>query len=116
MSNRAIILFCGIAFALSWSIQLAVLAVFGSPENPAGRGWLVTTMFTPALVTLGFALFSRDARACIAWKPRWRMIPLSVVAFIVPTVVAFATVAIVTATGMGKSGWFVFSQTNVAIS
>ena len=70
MSNRALVLFCVLVFALSWAIQFAVIAQYGNPENPAATPWLVVTMFTPALVTLGFAAFSRNARSRIVWKCR----------------------------------------------
>jgi len=116
MSKRALILFCVLVYALSWSIQYGVIATYGNPENPAARPWLLVVMFTPALVTLAFAFFSREARARIVWKPRWRMIPLLIVGFAIPTLIAFATLAIVVATDIGKSGWFAFAPSGVAIS
>jgi uncharacterized protein len=116
MSNRALTLFCVLAYALSWSIQFEVIAAYGNPENPHATPWLVAIMFTPALVTLAFAFFSRKARAIIRWRQSWRMLPLLIVAFVVPTLISFGTVAAIDLFGWGKPGWFVFSQSGVAIS
>lgn len=116
MSDRALILFCVLLFALSWSLQYVALAVAGNPESPAAAPWLVGVMFTPALVTLASCWFNRSARAALLWRPTWRMLPLLVLAVLVPTLIAFGTVAIVEFAGWGKSGWFVFSQQGVAIS
>jgi uncharacterized protein len=116
MSRRAIALFCVLTYALSWAIQFWVVTKMGGPENAAAKPFLIAVMFTPTFAVLLFAVFSRTARASIRWKPTWRMIPLMAVAFIVPTLVAFATVATMELAGWGKSGWFLFSSHGVAIS
>lgn len=115
MSKRALLLFCVLVYALSWSIQAAVIAKYGNPEN-GGAPWLVVVMFTPALVTLLFAAFSREARAWIRWRPAWRVLPLLVIAFLVPTLIAFATIAAVQGLHFGTSSWFVFARDGVSIS
>lgn len=116
MSNRALLLFCVLAYALSWSLQFAAIANVGDLENAAAAPYLIAAMFVPALVTLLFAWRRPDLRKTILWKPAWRMLPLLVIAFAVPTLIAFATVAAAEGLHIGKSGWFVFSQTGVAIS
>lgn len=52
----------------------------------------------------------------IKWRLAWSVLPLSIVGFVVPTLIAFGTVALVESAGWGKSGWFDFSAASVAIS
>lgn len=116
MRRRQVLLFCVLVCVLSWSIQIGVILAYGNAENPRALPWLVGAMFTPALVTVGFALFSREARKRTRWQPTWAVLPLAMVGFVVPTVIAFATVAIVEIGGWGKSDWFGFSTAGVTIS
>jgi membrane protease YdiL (CAAX protease family) len=116
MSKRAILFYCLLVFALSWTIQGFVISTYGNPENRLALPWLVIVMYTPALVTLGFAVFNRKARKYICWKPRWTLIPAIAVAVVVPILIAFATVATVEAYGWGRPEWFIFSPHNVVIS
>lgn len=116
MRNRTLVLYCILVFGLSWSAQFALLAFYGSPNNPAAVLPGLGIMFSPALVTLGFALFSREVRKQIRWRPAWRMIPILVVAIVVPILIGFATLAVVEFASWGKAGWFAFSQSIVTIS
>lgn len=116
MNWRPVLQFCIVVYVLSWSIQIGVVLAYGNPENPRALPWGIGVMFTPALATLGFALYSREARKLIKWRPSWSMLPLSLVGFVVPTVIAFGTVAVVEIAMWGKSNWFDFSAGAVAIS
>jgi len=116
MSRRALLLFCVLAYAFSWSLQFAAIANVGDLENPAAAPYLIAAMFVPASVTLLFAWRRPDLRKTILWCPTWRMLPMLVIAFVVPTLIAFATVGAVELLHIGKSGWFVFSHDGVAIS
>jgi membrane protease YdiL (CAAX protease family) len=116
LNRRLIVKFCVLVYALSWAIQIGVLIAYGNPEDPRAVPWLVVTMLTPALVTLGLAIFSREARGLIQWRPRWSLLPVAVIGFLVPTLIAFATVAIIAVGGWGAQSWFHFSAGGVAIS
>jgi uncharacterized protein len=116
MNRRRVLKFCLLVYALSWSIQIGVVLAYGNPEDSRALPWGVGAMFTPALVTIGFALFSRETRRLIQWRPSWSALPLAIVGFLVPTLIAFATVAAVEIAGWGNAGWFHFSARGVAIS
>jgi uncharacterized protein len=113
--RRRALLFCIAVYVLSWSIQIGIILSYGNPEDPRAFPWLAGVMFTPGLVTLGFAVFSHDARKTIKWRPAWSVLPLSIVGFVVPTLIGFGTLAVVECAGWGKSGWFHFSAASVAI-
>ena len=96
MRGRAIVLYCLLAYAISWGLQFAVLAfTHGDLESSAARPWLAATMFAPTLAAIPFLIFHRPARAGLLWKPTWRMAPMLVAAVAVPTLTAFAVVAVV---------------------
>jgi membrane protease YdiL (CAAX protease family) len=116
MSTRSLILFCGLVLAISWAAQVAVIARYGGLDAPGALPLGTLIMFSPAIVTLGFAATSREARQRLRWKPGWRTLLYLVPAIVVPTAIAFAIIAIVTASGWGRSGWFTFSPGGVAIS
>jgi membrane protease YdiL (CAAX protease family) len=116
MSRRSLLTYLGLVFALGWCLQLGAIATVGDPEKPAALPWLAGAMFAPALVTLAFVVFDRRLRGSVAWRPRWRMAPLLVVAFVVPTLIAFSAVAVVQIAGWGHAGWFAFSRGGVGIS
>jgi uncharacterized protein len=116
VNRRRVLLFCVLVYVLSWSIQTGVILTYGNPEDPRALPWLAGVMFTPAVVTLGFAVFSHESRKMIKWRPAWSVLPLSIAGFVVPTLIAFGTVAAVQDAGWGKSGWFDFSTASVAIS
>ncbi|MGD0867845.1 MAG: CPBP family intramembrane glutamic endopeptidase [Rhizomicrobium sp.] len=116
MKLPALLLYVFLVFALSWALQIGAIAFAGNPESPAAAPWLVSAMFVPALVTLGFVRFYRPTRGLLLWKPTWAMIPLLLAAFVVPTVIGFATVGAIELLQWGHSNWFVFRQTSVSIS
>jgi len=116
MSTRKIILFCALTISLGWLLQFALLAKYGSADNPAALPLGLCIMCSPALVTLGFASFDRESRKRICWRPKWPLLPLSILAFVVPTLIAFATLFAMKLFRWGTSEWFVFSRSGVAVT
>ena len=116
MKLPALFLYGFLVFALGWALQFGAIAFAGNPESSVATPWLVCAMFVPAFVTLGFVWLHPPARGLLLWKPTWRMIPLAIIAFVVPTIIAFATVAAVELLQWGYSSWFVFRQSGVSIS
>jgi membrane protease YdiL (CAAX protease family) len=116
MSRHRALKFCLLVFALSWPVQIGVVLAYRNPESVKALPWGICAMFTPALVTIGFAICSHESRNLIRWRPTWAALPLAFAGVLVPTLIAFATIAAVQLGGWGKSGWFVFSSGGVAIS
>ncbi len=117
MRGRAIALYCLLAYAISWGIQFAALRVTdGNLESSAATPFLVATMFAPTAAAILFLVFHKPSRKGLLWKPTWAMWPMILAAVAVPTLTAFAVVAVVEALGWGQSGWFDVSATGVAIS
>lgn len=116
MNWRRLLQFCIPVYVLSWSLQIWIIFAYGDPKDPRALPLGLVTMFTPALVTAGFALFSREMRARIRWRLSWHAVRPAIVGVVIPILMAFATVALVEIPGWGKSHWFDFSSAGVAIS
>ncbi|MEQ1866603.1 MAG: CPBP family intramembrane glutamic endopeptidase, partial [Micropepsaceae bacterium] len=116
MSVPAIIAFLLLTFAASWGLQFAAILNVGDLENDAATPYLIAAMFAPAFVTLLFVIGSKALRTSLLWKPSWAMLPLIVVAALVPAAIAFGVVAIATELNWGHTGWFVFGRESVDIS
>jgi membrane protease YdiL (CAAX protease family) len=116
MRIRAIVLYCVLVYALGWTFQLAAIELAGNLDSAAALPWLGAAMFTPGLVALGFAVFHAPARKGLLFRPTWRMVPLMLPAFLIPTLIAFAGVAICEILGWGHAGWFAFGRDSVSIS
>jgi membrane protease YdiL (CAAX protease family) len=116
MSVPAIISYLLLTFALSWSLQIAAIQNVGDLESDAATPYLIAAMFAPALVTLLFVMGSKALRQSLLWKPSWAMLPLIIVAALVPAAIAFGVVAIATELNWGHAGWFVFGHEGVEIS
>lgn len=117
MRGRAIILYCLLAYAISWGLQFAVLGLTGGHlESPSARPWLAATMFAPTLAAIPFLIFHSPARPGLLWKPTWRMFPMLATAVAIPTLTAFAVLALVQLMGWGQSGWFTFAADGVRIA
>jgi len=115
MSHRILILFCGLTLIVSWLLQWGLVAVYGSPNNPAAVPFAVAIMYEPALMTLAFAIFSPAVRRRIAWRPRLRMLEVMPVAILVPTVIGFMMLAVVQGAGWGRSDMFDFASSAVLV-
>jgi hypothetical protein len=59
MNRRVTLQDCLLVYALSWAIQIGFVLAYGNPQDSRALTWGVCVMFTPALVTIGFALFIR---------------------------------------------------------
>ena len=117
MRGRAIALYCLLAYGIAWSLQFAALYVAGGNlESDGARPWLAATMFAPTVAAIPFLVFHRPARAGLLWKPTWRMLPMLAVAVTIPTLTAFAVLAVVQGMGWGHSGWFTFGADGVSIA
>ncbi|MFZ5669722.1 MAG: CPBP family intramembrane glutamic endopeptidase [Pseudomonadota bacterium] len=117
MRGRAVVLYCLLTYAIAWAIQFAALrATGGNLESDAAAPWLATTMFVPGLVAALFLAFHKPARAGLLWRPTWRMIPMMVAGVAVPTLIAFAVLAVVQVMGWGRSDWFAFGADGVRIA
>jgi len=117
MRPRVIALYCLIVLAISWSLQLAAIRLTGGDlEADGAMPWLLAAMAVPGLTALAFVILHRPDRLGLLWKPTWRMLPMILLGIAVPTLVAFAVLAVVQAMGWGQSGWFAFSAEGAAIS
>jgi hypothetical protein len=70
-------------------------------EDASITPWLVTAMFTPALGVLMLMAFSKAARENILWKINWRALAFAPFCILIPTLVAFAEIAIFSGKGWG---------------
>ena len=116
MRVRVIVLYCVVVYAISWSLQFAVIHTAVTLESDAAKPWLAGVMFSPALIALLFTWKVQSARGLLLWMPTWSMMPYILVAVTVPTLVAFGAVAVCELTGWGKAGWFGFMRDAVSIS
>lgn len=117
MRGRAIALYCLLAYAISWGIQfLAIRVTDGNLESPEAMPFLAATMFAPTVAAIIFLVVHKPSRKGLLWKPTWAMFPMILAAVAVPTLTAFAVVAVVQAMGWGQSGWFDFAAAGVAVS
>ncbi len=112
----ALFSWCALVFAASWGIQFAAIENVGDLEKSGAVPYLIAAMFTPTIVTLLFAVFSKTVRSSLTWRPTWATLPLCVVGALVPAAIAFGVVGIATVLNWGHSGWFSFAAGGVTIS
>lgn len=116
LSIRAIVLYCAIVFAAAWALQIGAIVTVHDLQRDAATPWLLGAMAVPGLTALLFVAFHKPARKTFLWAPTWRTALVAPVAILVPTAIAFATVALGEAMGWGHSGWFSFSPEGVTVS
>jgi hypothetical protein len=73
-------------------------------------------MITPALRVLLLMAFSKAGRENVLWKANWRALAFAPYCTLIPTLVAFAAIAISSWMGWGRSAWFAFSTAGVQVS
>ena len=100
--QRITLIYCIGIFAASWSLLLAgILSVDGHLEDAAITPWLIVAMITPAVGVLLPMGFSKAARENVCGRQigvRSRLHPYCI---LVPTLVAFAAIAIFSWMGWG---------------
>ena len=110
---RSIILFTGLALAVSWTLQIAAVQLWGL-DSPQTVLMLMAVMWSPSVIALAFIVFNPAARAGLLWKVgRVAYLPLGV---FIPTIIAFVILAILVGSGLATSGWFAFEGRGVTIS
>jgi membrane protease YdiL (CAAX protease family) len=115
--QRIALIYCIGIFAASWSLQLSgIHSVGGHLQDAAITPWLVAAMFTPAMGVLLLMAFSKTARENVQWKTSWRALAFAPYCILIPTLVAFAAIAIFSVMGWGRSAWFAFSTAGVQVS
>lgn len=116
MNTRKILLYCLSILIPSWILQIVAIYTTGDIDSPGAEGWLVATMFTPLLATIVFLILNKDMRKKLLWKPDSGIIVAAVLAIVIPILIAFAVLGIISSFHLGSSGWFRFSMQNVNIS
>lgn len=115
-TNKQLLSYCGIIFLLSWTLQLIAIATTGDVNSESAEAWLVGTMFVPLFVTIGFLVKNKSLRSKLSWKPNLKIFGAIIIAFLIPTVIAFLVLFVIEIMGYGNSGWFDFSADGATIS
>lgn len=113
MGRKAIALFCALALAASWAIQIALLTTVGMDADIA-TPVLVGVMWSPTLIAGLFLLFHKPAREGLLWKlGKLSYWPVGV---IVAALIGFACVGVFLDQGWATSNWFAFSVDGVDVT
>jgi len=115
-SNKQLIFYCGLIFFLSWALQILAIITTGNINSESAEVWLVATMFVPLFVTIGFLVKNNSLRSKLLWRPNLKMFAAIIIAFLIPTVIAFLVLFIIEIMGYGQSGWFEFYADGSTIS
>jgi membrane protease YdiL (CAAX protease family) len=115
-TNRQLLFYCGLIFFLSWTLQILAIATTGDIASESAELWLVATMFVPLVVTIAFLIKYKSLRSALLWKPNLKIFGTVVIAFLIPTVIAFLVLFFIEIMGYGHSGWFEFYADGVSIS
>lgn len=113
MGRKAIALFCALALAVSWAIQIALINTIGIEGDTASLV-LVGVMWTPTLLALAFLLFHRPARQGLAWKfGKLSYWPLGI---LYACAITFGCVWLFLTQGWATTDWFGFSGEGVDVT
>jgi uncharacterized protein len=115
-TNKQLLSYCGLIFFLSWALQILAIATTGDINSESAETWLVGTMFVPLFVTIGFLVKDKSLRSKLAWKPNLKIFGTIIIAFLIPTVIAFLVLFVIEIMGYGHSGWFEFYPDGATIS
>lgn len=116
MTNRQLLMYCGLIFFVSWTLQILTILVAKDLDSFNGKLGLTVTMISPFLVTMGFIISNKSLQKKILWKPNKHIFSTSFLAILIPTITAFIVLFIVKKMHYGQSGWFLFSTRGVTIS
>jgi uncharacterized protein len=115
-TNKQLLSYCGLIFFLSWALQIFAIAATGNINGESAEVWLVCTMFVPLFVTIGFLVKNKSLRSKLAWKLNLKIFGTIIIAFLIPTIIAFLVLLVVEIMGYGHSGWFEFYTDGATIS
>lgn len=113
MGRKAIALYCALALALSWAIQIALLNLFGM-ESDAAPMFMLACMWSPTLLALGFIAVHKPARQGVLSGPGNPLYWPIGVAF--AAAVAFGTLAVFLNMGWATMPWFDFAAGGVGVN
>lgn len=113
MSRNAIALYVFLAIALSWSVQIPAILLFGL-DSAVINNIFILIMWSPTLLALVFIVPSPVVRSQVLWRlGKLMYLPLGVV---VQTAIGFAVVGTLIAAGLATSGYFTFQTSGVNVS
>ncbi len=115
-TNKQLLFYCGLIFFLSWTLQILAIITTGNINSESAEVWLVGTMFIPLLVTIGFLVKSKSLRSKLLWRPNLKIFGTIIIAFLIPTIIAFLVLFVMEIMGYGQSGWFEFYADGATIS
>jgi membrane protease YdiL (CAAX protease family) len=113
MSKDTIFNFLISLVVAAWGLQIAGLSVNEWRVSKDIFVYLIGTMFLPAVWTLGYILFNREAARVIRWRPG-RVLGL-IAAPLLPAAIAFGALALTLHLDWGKSGYFAFGAASVDV-
>lgn len=116
MTNRQLSIYCLFLFFVSWTIQVLTILISRDFNSSNARLMLALAMVSPLLVTIGFMIKNKSLRNKILWKPNKHIFSTSLLAVLIPTIIAFVVLLIMKNMYYGQSGWFGFSTSGVTIS
>lgn len=116
MSNKKLLIYCGLIFFVSWVIQIFIILIFKDLNSLNAKLGLSVTMISPLLVTIGFMISNKNLRTKLLWKPKRNVFCISLLAIVISTITAFIVLFVMQYLSLGHSGWFEFSSSSVAIS
>jgi membrane protease YdiL (CAAX protease family) len=115
-TNKQLLFYCGLIFFLSWTLQILAIITTGNINSESAEVWLIATMFIPLFVTIGFLVKSKSLRSKLLWRPNLKIFGTIIIAFLIPTVIAFLVLFVIEIMGYGQSGWFEFYADGASIS
>lgn len=98
-----------------WTVQILAVQITGDPYSEDAQIWLAGTMLTPLVVTLFFLKANKNLRGQFLWKPNSKIFLISFVALLIPILIGFIILLTLQLLDLGKSEWFVFSNSEVTI-
>lgn len=98
-----------------WTVQILAVQITGDPYSEDAQIWLAATMLTPLVVTLFFLQTNKNLRGQFLWKPNSKIFFISFVALLIPILIGFIVLLTLQLLDLGKSEWFVFSNSEVTI-
>jgi hypothetical protein len=116
MSKKQLLVYIGIIFLVSWSIQLLAITVNRSINAEESRLWLAITMISPALITLIYLNKYKALRSEIIVRPNRKIIKMILWAVIIPIIIGLTIPKTIELLNLGQSDWFTFKNTYVIIS